>query len=70
MIMRSPVQSSNVISVGYDESSQTLEIEYNDGAVYQYYNVPATVHAGLMNAASVGKFIHQNIKNAYPFARI
>lgn len=70
MITRNPVQSSNVMSVGYDESSQTLEVEYKDGSVYQYYNVPASVYAELLATSSVGKFIHQYIKNAYPFARI
>jgi hypothetical protein len=70
MINRNPVQSSNVVSVGYDVDSQTLEIEFKDGAVYQYYNVPQTIHDELMNSSSVGKFIHQYIKNGYPFARV
>ncbi len=70
MIARTPVQSSNVLSVGYDEETQTLEIEYKDGSVYQYYNVPASVYSELLATSSVGRFIHQYIKNAYPFARV
>jgi len=70
MITRNSVQSTNVISVGYDETSQTLEVEYKDGSVYQYYNVPEAIYEQLMVSPSIGKFIHQNIKNAYAFGRV
>ena len=40
---RQPVSSSNLASVGYDASSMTLEVGFNNGSVYQYYNVPANV---------------------------
>ena len=39
---REPVVSSNVISVGYDDASETLEVEFKNG-VYQYYNVPRPI---------------------------
>lgn len=70
MISRNPVQSSNVVSVGYDEATQTLEVEFKDGAVYQYYNVPQSMYSQLMASSSIGKFLNQYIKNAYPFARV
>ena len=37
---RTPVNSSNLSSVGYDPMSQTLEFAFNSGGIYQYYNVP------------------------------
>ena len=37
---RTPVNSSNVSSVGYDPTSLTLEVEFHGGAVYQYFDVP------------------------------
>ena len=67
---RVSVSSSNLASVGYDESSQTLEIEFLDGSVYQYYNVPIPIHEQLMQAPSKGGFLHQYIKNAYPYSRV
>lgn len=36
---RIPVSSSNLASVGYDEISQALEIEFLHGGVYQYFGV-------------------------------
>ena len=35
-MMRIPVASSNVATVGYDEATNTLEVEFKDGSVYQY----------------------------------
>lgn len=67
---RTPVSSSNIASIGYDEDSQILEIEFNDGSVYQYSGVPSSEHAGIMNAGSKGKYFHTNIKNRYPFVKL
>ncbi len=67
---RDSVASSNIISIGYDEPSQTLEIEFLNGSIYQYYNVGAAIYEGLMHAPSKGQFLHAEIKNAYPFSRV
>lgn len=61
---RTPVESSNLASVGYDESSQTLEIEFNHGGIYQYFNVPILVYQGLMAAGSHGQYFDRKIKKA------
>jgi len=62
---RIPVKSSNIRSVGYDEDSSVLEIEFNSGMVYQYLNVPENEYEGLMNAASKGRYLNRNIKGRY-----
>lgn len=67
---RTPVSSSNVASIGYDEDSQTLEIEFNDGSVYQYFGVPSGEHDGIMNADSKGKYLNANIKKRYSFVKL
>ena len=36
-------------SVGYDEQSQILEIEFTGGEVYRYLDVPASVFHELMS---------------------
>ncbi len=60
---RKSVDSSNIASIGYDEHSQTLEIEFNSGRIYQYFNVPSSEYNALMNASSHGTYFNQNIKN-------
>jgi KTSC domain len=67
---RDPVGSSNLVSIGYDEQAETLEIEFSNGSIYQYYNVPQDVYQQLMSAPSKGQFLHVYIKNAYPFSRV
>jgi len=62
---REPVSSSNLASVGYDPASETLEIEFNNGRVYQYYNVPPFMHERMMEAPSIGSFFNAEIKKAY-----
>ena len=67
---RTPVSSSNLRSVGYDSATNTLEIAFHGGRVYQYFNVPESVYQGLLNAASHGKHHHRHIKETYPYERI
>lgn len=67
---REPVASSNVAAIGYDEPSQTLEVEFTNGAVYQYYNVTQAVFDQFREAGSKGQFLAYQIKNAYPFSRV
>ncbi len=64
------VSSSNVASVGYDAAQQTLEVEFHGGQVYQYYGVPSAIHEAMMQAPSKGRFLHQNVRNAYPYSRV
>jgi hypothetical protein len=67
---RVAVSSSNLSSVGYDPDTQTLEIEFHHGGVYQYAGVPEEVFQGLMSSDSQGKYFHANIKNNYPFSKL
>jgi len=66
---RISVSSSNLVSVGYDEDSSTLEVEFNSGT-YQYYDVPLYVYEELISAGSVGSYLHQNVKNTYSYSQV
>lgn len=67
---RTPVDSSNISSIGYDEDSNTLEIEFHSGAVYQYFDVPMNVYQAIMEASSKGQYFAQNIKGYYRFVKV
>lgn len=67
---REAVDSSNLVSVGYDASSETLEVEFKGSGVYQYYNVPAFMHERLMGADSIGRFFNAEIRNSYPCEKV
>ncbi|MGB7894279.1 MAG: KTSC domain-containing protein [Microcoleus sp.] len=38
-----PVESSMIQSAGYDEESYTLEVVFNSGKTYRYFEVPKIV---------------------------
>lgn len=67
---RQPVTSSNIASIGYDADSQTLEVEFLNGGVYQYFDVPQHIYDGIMNADSHGQYLAQNIKGAYRYSKV
>jgi len=69
-MLREQVNSSNIMSIGYEESEQTLEVEFANGSVYQYFGVPSGTHLDLMSALSVGSFFAQNIKNSFAYQRV
>lgn len=62
-ILRKPVTSSNIKSIGYDEPSRILEIEFVKGSVYQYSPVTAPAYQDLIKAPSIGKHFHTHIKS-------
>jgi KTSC domain len=64
-VERVSVASSNLVSVGYDERSEILEVEFKGGRVYQYMNVPQIVYDQLMSASSQGSYFNANIRNNY-----
>ena len=67
---RTPVSSSNIVSIGYDGDSSTLEIEFKDGSVYQYFGVPGDVYDALMSAPSHGTYFAANIRQSYQYAKL
>ncbi|MCL6325318.1 KTSC domain-containing protein [Pectobacterium polaris] len=69
-MIREPVTSSNIASIGYEESSLTLEIEFIKSGVYEYSDVPPHVYTELITANSIGVYFNANIKNKYPTTRI
>ena len=67
---RTPVTSSNVKSVGHDKDSNTLEVEFSSGDLYQYDGVGQEDYAELMEAQSIGKHINTKIKPKFKARRL
>lgn len=64
------VDSSNVEAVGYDEDSSTLQVEFKNGGMYQYFDVPEEVFIGLRDADSVGGYLASRIKGTYRYSKV
>jgi len=57
------VVSSVITAVGYDELNSTLEIEFRNGAVYEYSGVAVNAYKALISAASKGQYFDNWIRN-------
>jgi hypothetical protein len=69
-MLRKPVESSMIRSVGYDPREKVLEIEFNHGGAYQYFNVPKSEYIALMKAESKGRYFLDEIKEIYHYIQI
>ena len=69
-MIRMAVASSNIREVGYEPSTMTLEVEFWDGSVYQYFDVPEAVYEELMTAESVGSYHYHNIRENYHYTKL
>lgn len=70
MVKRQPVVSSVLRSVGYEQATATLEIAFVTGGVYRYFEVPPSVHIGLMAAPSRGAYFQKHVRDAYRCVRL
>ena len=67
---RVSVASTVLRSVGYDDSTSTLEVEFHNGVVYGYRSVPPEIYAALMSAASKGHYFDTVIRQSYQCRRV
>ncbi|MGZ3944266.1 MAG: KTSC domain-containing protein [Mucilaginibacter sp.] len=65
------VQSAALQSVGYDPVKKILELEFRDnGGVWQYRKLPASVYNKFIHADSLGSFFVTRIKGKYPEEKV
>lgn len=67
---RTPVASSSIRSVGYDEDESVLEIEFESGGIYRYADVDRETRAELLGARSHGSYFHERIRGQYDYRRV
>jgi hypothetical protein len=69
-IPRQSVQSTAIAKIGYSKRHHILEIEFVNGAVYRYFDVPLSVYRDLMSAESKARSYDSNIKKHYRSALV
>ena len=62
---RIPISSSFLAAIGYNAETQTLEVEFKSGRIYQYIGVEPETHKAMMGADSVGTFYSRAITGKY-----
>ena len=63
-------ESSNLARFGYDGNTQTLSVEFKNGGLYNYYDVPMNVFESMKHAPSKGQFLASQIKGNFRYARV
>ena len=51
-MVRHPVSSSRIANVGWE--NDVMEVQFHNGAVYQYYNVSQSEYQNFLNSPSLG----------------
>jgi hypothetical protein len=69
-MQRQPVSSSNIASIGYDQATEILEVEFLNHTVYQYFSVPLQVYEALIRAGSHGIYLNAHIKSQYQCQKV
>ncbi|BAU05105.1 KTSC domain-containing protein [Fischerella major NIES-592] len=65
-----PMNSSMANAIGYDSDRNILQIEFHNGAVYQYSDIDQDTWQDLHQADSIGKFFNENVRGKYQYERI
>ncbi len=47
-----------------------MEVEFTDGSIYQYEDVPSEAYKGILEASSVGSFFNTRIKGRFGHHRV
>jgi len=69
-MQREAVESTTMRSVGYDQTNQVLEVEFQSGAIYQYLDVRPAIHKELVDAESKGRYFNREIRDIYTSVRV
>ncbi|MEE0077838.1 KTSC domain-containing protein [Coprococcus sp. RTP31081st1_D2_RTP31081_211007] len=64
---RTVVSSSRIHSVGWENN--TLEIQFHNGAIYQYHGVSETEYRNFMNSPSLGSALSK-LDKMHPYNRV
>ena len=64
------IGSPNIARTKYFPKDKVLELEYRNGQIYHYYDVPPTLWGELINALSIGSFLHRKVKGNYRYCKM
>lgn len=68
--VRSPVASSAIETVDYNDEENVLEIEFRHGGVYRYFDVPEDIFRDLLTAGSRGRYFQDHVRGEYNYRRL
>jgi hypothetical protein len=59
------VSSDAIAAIGYEPDTRKMRVRFTSGKSYDFFRVPAEVHAAFMKAYSKGAFYNDRIRGRY-----
>jgi hypothetical protein len=69
-LVSAELNSTTLTRVAYQMGSALLELEFRDGSVYHYAQVPEALHHDLLRADSPGLYFNLRIRGRFPHLRV
>ncbi|MBD3372733.1 MAG: KTSC domain-containing protein [Candidatus Coatesbacteria bacterium] len=69
-MLRLPINCRIIATVGYQSGDELLELEFNNGQVYQYEGVSVEVYRAMMGSPKPGDYYREHIRYHFPYRRI
>lgn len=64
------IKSSNLKFASYDTNTKVLTTTFNNGSIYEYYDLPWGIFTKLRVSESQGKFFSTEISRKYKYKKI
>ena len=64
------VESSSLATVAYAADRSILEVQFRDGRIYQFIDVPAECADQLLASESKGAYFNRHIRNRFCYQRV
>jgi hypothetical protein len=58
-------KSNNIARYGYRQRDTTLTVQFRNGMIYEYSNVPREIFEQMRHADSAGGFLAKNVKGQF-----
>ena len=65
-----PVSSSNISAIGYDESTETMRVQFHKSGTYDLAAVPKAEYEMLMKSQSIGSTYAQFFRGQYDTSKL
>jgi hypothetical protein len=64
------IKSTNLKNTKYDTELKSLVVEFNNGTIYEYENVPWEIFTKFRMAESQGSFFSKNIARVFKYKKV
>jgi len=64
------IKSSNLKFAVYNTNTKTLTTTFNNGSIYEYYDLPWDIFTKLRMTESQGKYFNEHISRKYKYKKL